>query len=436
LISTPVSAILGVETLVLGNLTSTSEVPSILLTWWLGDFISALIVAPFILLWVTKFRLSNYIKLRPILESLVGGLLLFSLALVIFGQQFFLNDRKYPISYLLIPPLIWVTFRLGYLGAITATLGLSIVATGFTLSGQGLFVTGNSNESLILLQIFMGTIAVISLILAAVLNQHEQADGKLKNAYLDLEEKVKERTAALETANKALIQADKQREVLVSIASHELRTPVTSIKGYTQMLQRRFIKAGDEVAAKQLGKMDEQIDKLMVLIQDLLDVTKIRAGRMELNKEIIVLDNLVREATEEMRRTTDRHAIIIQGETNKYVKADKIRLNQVLTNLLSNAIKYSPEADKIIVTMQTDNTEKSVIVCIQDFGLGVPQENREYIFDLFYRIDDDVRKSIGGFGLGLFIASEIIKSHNGRMWLENSSVRGSSFCFSLPIYEE
>lgn len=223
---------------------------------------------------------------------------------------------------------------------------------------------------------------------------------------------------------------EKQKDEFIGIASHELKTPVTSIKAYAQVLYRRFIKEGNIQAAHMLQKMDTQIDKLTSLITDLLDATKIEAGKLKLSMEKFEVDTLIADAVEEMQRTTEQHTLTIEGSANCTIKADKDRISQVIINLLSNAIKYSPDANQIIV--KVSSSQKSVTVCVQDYGVGIPKKLQKNIFKRFFRVEGSKELTFPGLGLGLYISAEIIKRHNGSISVESEPNQGSRFCFILP----
>jgi signal transduction histidine kinase len=244
------------------------------------------------------------------------------------------------------------------------------------------------------------------------------------------------RRAALAIEN-AQLYSDAQKAVIVrdefmNIASHELKTPVTSIKAFTQVLQRRFVQAGDERSSTLLGKLDDQINRLTALISNLLDVTRIQGGKLQFNENLFCFDDLVSEVVEEIQRTTDRHRIEIEGASRRALCGDKDRIGQVITNILTNAIKYSPRSDLICVRTLVD--EESLTLSVQDFGVGIPMERQQQIFERFYRIDGN--ESIPGIGLGLYISKEIIRRHGGTIWVESQQGSGSTFSFSLPIQDE
>ncbi len=226
-------------------------------------------------------------------------------------------------------------------------------------------------------------------------------------------------------------QLEIQKDEFIGIASHELKTPVTSIKGYTQVLKNRFGKEGNIKAVELLSRMDGQINKLTSLIADLLDSNKIEGGKLQFHEGYFDFNELTTEIVEEMQLTSTKHTIIKKLATTKTISGDRDRIGQVITNLLSNAIKYSPHSDKIIITTSED--KENITLCAQDFGVGVPKEKQYKVFDRFFRVGGKERDTFAGLGLGLYIAGEIIKRHSGRIWVESDGKKGSTFSFSLPI---
>ena len=221
-----------------------------------------------------------------------------------------------------------------------------------------------------------------------------------------------------------------KKDEFISLASHELKTPVTSLKAFTQILQMSLGEEGNNKAVDLLGRMDRQINKLTHLISDLLDVTKINAGKINFDKERLNLNKLIEEIAEEMQRTSNKHEIILQLGKGCEVNADRNRLGQVITNLLSNAIKYSPEADKIIVSSVFENNK--VKFYVEDFGIGISVNEQSQLFTRFFRGNDERIKTFPGLGLGLYISNEIVKRHDGFMDFESKPGKGSKFCVSLP----
>lgn len=227
-----------------------------------------------------------------------------------------------------------------------------------------------------------------------------------------------------------LVHLQQQKDEFIGIASHELKTPVTSIKAYAQVLEATFREKGYEKETAMLSRMGVQINRLTNLIGDLLDTTKIQAGKLLFNERWFNFNQVVEEVVEDMRRTSPRHTIIVELEDTGQVYADPERIAQVLANLLSNAIKYSPNADKIRVC--TTLEDDYVKVCVQDYGVGIAPDKHEKVFEQFYRVSGDKQHTFPGLGLGLYISSEIIRREGGRIWVESTVGKGSDFCFTLP----
>ncbi|MEO7801474.1 MAG: ATP-binding protein [Ginsengibacter sp.] len=234
-----------------------------------------------------------------------------------------------------------------------------------------------------------------------------------------------------EVKQDALLRTEdsRRKDEFISIASHELKTPVTSLKAYTQVLEQSFEKKKDTKSAEMLAKMNKQIDKLTGLIVDLLDVTKITNGEIAFNIEQFDFNELVEETVEEMQRTTAHRLIVNLSKCT--VAGDRNRLSQVLVNLLTNAIKYSPGAKKVLITSVCD--EEKVTLCVKDFGIGISPSQQPKVFTRFYRANENANYTFPGLGLGLYISAEIIKRHGGGIHFESKPDKGSTFCFALPM---
>lgn len=220
------------------------------------------------------------------------------------------------------------------------------------------------------------------------------------------------------------------RDDFISIASHELRTPITSLKMYTQVLQKQLSKKGETSFNHSLSRMDAQLNKLTGLISDLLNISKIELGRLEFQEEWFNLDEVVKEACEAIQQIATRHTIHIKGSIVQPVWGDKDRIGQVVTNLLTNAIKYSPQAQEVIVRLQAE--PDNALVSVQDFGIGIDSEHLNKIFTRFYRVSDPEEKTFPGLGIGLYLSYEIIKRHHGSVMVASEKGKGSVFSFSLP----
>ncbi len=223
---------------------------------------------------------------------------------------------------------------------------------------------------------------------------------------------------------------EQRKDEFIGIASHELKTPLTSIKGYTQILERIIQQIGDDKLKLYLKKTNTYIDRLNSLIADLLDVSKIQAGKLQMNFSEFDFDGLVNDGIESIQHINLQHKINKNGEIHQKIYGDRHRLEQVFTNLISNAIKYSPQANSIVISTSKD--KDNVVVAIQDFGVGIARDKQAKLFDRFYRVEETAKK-FSGLGIGLYISSEIITRHGGKMWLESDEGRGSTFYFTLPV---
>jgi signal transduction histidine kinase len=220
---------------------------------------------------------------------------------------------------------------------------------------------------------------------------------------------------------------ERRKDEFIGVASHELKTPLTSIKGYLEMLTMVEM---EQPKKQMVERAFANARKLEKLIQELLDVSKMQVGQLQLQLSAFDLGELIQETVTAFRIVSRTHVIVVE-ELPKFrrVVADRQRIEQVLVNLLSNAVKYSPGEEKVVVSCEERPVE--VIVEVRDLGPGIPRGEEEVIFDRFYR-SKEVAEHISGFGLGLYICRDIIRRHNGNIWVE-SRERGSAFRFSLPI---
>src|SRR6188768_2554498 len=238
-----------------------------------------------------------------------------------------------------------------------------------------------------------------------------------------------------------LSESDVQKNNFIAMASHELKTPITSIKGYVQLLLNAFDKEkGKEkqlpplLVRSSLISVDKQITRLTRLISELLDLTKIETGTLELKKENFSLNQLAIETVEDILYTNTRHKINLYHDFQAYVFADKDRIGQVMINFLTNAIKYSPDNNKIDVSIHK-TTSGHVAFTVRDYGIGIDKEEQEKIFERFYRAKGKEEQTYPGFGIGLFIAKEFVEKHGGQVLVESEKGKGSAFTFNLPIFK-
>ncbi|TCD11707.1 hybrid sensor histidine kinase/response regulator [Pedobacter frigidisoli] len=227
-------------------------------------------------------------------------------------------------------------------------------------------------------------------------------------------------------------QAEHKKDEFISIASHELKTPLTSVKGYIQLLQRSLSKDNKEMAQSHIEKASVQLEKLNDLIVDLLDISKIESGKMKFNMKSFCADNMVNNAIEMLQQSNPDFTITKLGKTSDMVFGDEMRLEQVVINFITNAIKYAPGTNQVNVTINIK--DEKFYLAVKDFGIGIPNEQQDKIFDKFYRVEENSNR-FNGLGIGLYICSEIINRHGGTIGVNSVPDEGSEFHFIIPITE-
>ena len=221
------------------------------------------------------------------------------------------------------------------------------------------------------------------------------------------------------------------KDDFIALASHELKTPLTSTKLYVDILKQRLEDNHDKKSLSYILKINDQIRKLLELVNYLLDVSKIQAGKLQFNLEKTDLTLFVRDVVHDIQQLTETHRFQFETTVDAWVVIDKDRLRQVLVNILNNAVKYSSQATKVLVTIE--RIKQHVVVTIKDYGIGIPKEKLLRIFERFYQVEDSKGYTYSGIGLGLYISKEIIEKHNGTLWIESEEGKGSTFYMSLPI---
>ncbi|MEP6846906.1 MAG: PAS domain-containing sensor histidine kinase, partial [Panacibacter sp.] len=221
---------------------------------------------------------------------------------------------------------------------------------------------------------------------------------------------------------------EQQKDEFISIASHEMRTPLTTAKAYIELLLLSLTEENQN--ALYATKAKHAVQRLHDLVAELLDASKIQNGQLNYNITTFDFNKMVDETIENMQLTAKNHIIRKTGIALQRITGDKDRLQQVLINLLSNAIKYSPKDDKVFVNVEEQSGE--IRVSVQDFGIGMSRKHLDKIFDRYYRVEEHAGH-FQGLGLGLYLSSNIIQRHKGSMWADSELGKGSIFCFALPV---
>ncbi|RZL15693.1 MAG: PAS domain S-box protein, partial [Pedobacter sp.] len=225
------------------------------------------------------------------------------------------------------------------------------------------------------------------------------------------------------------MKEDEQRKNdFIGIVSHELKTPLTSLNGYIQLLHRLAKKENNIFSTDALATAQRQVQKMTTMINGFLNISRLESGKIILEKTHFELDELLSACIEESRLVDKNHEITYEGCADIFVNADRDKISNVFSNLLSNAVKYSPNSPRILVRCEESATE--VTISIQDEGIGISKEDALHIFKRYHRVEGN--PTISGFGIGLYLSAEIIERHNGKIWVESEEGKGSTFSFSIP----
>jgi len=292
---------------------------------------------------------------------------------------------------------------------------------------------GLSDDDLSLLSTVAGQVAIAL--------ENADAYDRIERLHAELESRVRERSEELERssglltdANRQLEELDRLKSTFVSIVSHELRTPLTSIKGYVENMLDGLTGTLTDKQAYYLGRVKYNAERLTRMTNELLDLSRIEAGRMELHLSSVSVSELVSEVVESLQSVAREKGITIRqrGDTSlPFLQGDRDKLHQVLTNLIHNAIKFTPPNGQVLVALENRNDEWMEI-CVADTGRGIPPDELGKIFEKFYRGDAAPAESQGA-GLGLAIARSLVELHGGRIRVESTLGQGSRFFFTLPI---
>lgn len=231
-----------------------------------------------------------------------------------------------------------------------------------------------------------------------------------------------------------IVELEERKDEFINAASHELKTPLTTLNVYLHILKEHFTPAENAAVQLYLDKMGQQVDRMTRLIADLLDLSKIQSGVLEVSRERVSLQSLWTEVLENYGYLAPHHRLVLHPAPDASVTGDAERLSQVLINLLSNAVKYSPHNSTIEVAM--DLLPGQVLTRVTDRGMGIDKAHHRRLFERFYRVTREPQQTFPGLGIGLYICAQIIQQHQGSIWVESEPGQGAQFCFTLPLFPE
>ncbi|MGE0528070.1 MAG: MASE1 domain-containing protein, partial [Bdellovibrionales bacterium] len=408
-----ISGNMGVLSLWLGGVIFTSDIHQTWLAWWLGDSMGALVVAPLLFLYR---GIGPFPKLRWVSVLELTSL---SLSTLVVGAWIFF-DLSYPDStlfrqsYFVFPILLWAASRFGPRAAVGTTFVISCLAVAGTVVGRGPFTEYDPSENLFHLQIFLAVVALTSLILAAAVEEGKRERKRQRSASRRLSAQYKVMTALADARKKSeeeLRNALRARDQFLSMASHELRTPMTSLRLQTQIIGRAVARDGPKVFTRErmeqfVTQTERQVDRLAKLVDDMMDISRIRSGRLALQIESVDLRELIEEVVGRhflhLKEGVEGTAQVFWGEP-VYGQWDRFRLEQVMSNLVTNAIRYGQGKP---IEIRTERWGETVRIHVRDYGMGIEKKDQERIFDRFERAVS--ANEISGLGLGLFICKQIV----------------------------
>ncbi len=421
-ISTTVSATIGVASLMLGGVVTVATILSTWSAWWIGDVMGDLVFAPLLMVWGEMWVQKRlHLKDR---DTPLEALMIFGLLTVMCTWMFLSfpgNMTTRSLVYLIFLPLVWVSLRFRMPGATTAVLLTSVFAIWGTTVGNGPFAAVTLHEGLLSLQLFMGTVSVTALLLAATITEKARLFENLR-------------------------RVDQAKSEFVSLASHQLRTPPTAINWFSERLLSGKVGKLTPKQREYFSEIRHSNERMIELIDALLNVSRIDLGVLAVYPGPVVLRTVVHKALSDLKADILERKIQIRETyppTIKNVQADKHLLYVIIHNLLTNAIHYSPVGGTVSVRAVSRRRGTSVggramledrlILIVSDNGYGIPDEQQGQIFTKFFRADNVRKQQTYGTGLGLFIVKSILDKTGGDIWFQSQENKGTTFYVAFPL---
>ncbi|HXS68577.1 MAG TPA: MASE1 domain-containing protein [Candidatus Polarisedimenticolia bacterium] len=417
-LSTAVSATIGTLTLLACGFMRAHAYPAAWLTWWLGDMIGAMLVAPLILLWTAKPGL------RPGMNRTVEALLLLISILMIsainFSDLFPFGAKHYPLTFFFLPFILWAALRFESRGVVAFLALITCLAINGTWHGYGSYAMAGQNGSLLMLQTFICVATFAALVLAAAVNERKTAEEQYRKLNLELEQRVQQRTAQLEGTNKEL-------EAFCYSVSHDLRAPLRTIRGFSEVLLEQYkpqLDARGQDFLKRTCDAGLQMDKL---IEDLLKLS--RVSRNEIQQTQVNLSAMAHEIAADLAKSEPVRTVEFSISPGVQATGDERLMRLVMDNLLRNAWKFTKKRPDAKIEFGRSNGELSPFF-VRDNGVGFDMAYAGKLFGVFQRLHS--ASEFAGSGVGLAIVQRVINRHGGRVWADAKVNAGATFYFTLP----
>ncbi len=428
--STMISATVGVTSLAMAHFVPWSLYGQVWMTWWAGDLAGEMLVAPLIVIWAAAWRPAasrSALAWQPVpsaarvWEGAALGAGVIVLGYLIFMRWHSQYGRTEALGYLAVPLLIWAAFRFQQRGAVTAAFVLSAIAVRGTLMGAGPFSSGNANESLLLLQTFMGVNTLMALILAAVVAERMRA-------YAEREEILRRERSAREEAE----QANRTKDQFLAMLSHELRTPLTPVLLATTLLERSPDLPRHLCEHAQMIRRNVELEAR--LIDDLLDLTRVSPGKLQQNVKTAEVQEVLGRAVEICCAERAGDLVLELGAARHHVRGDPARLQQVFWNLMNNAAKFTPAGRPITIRSRNVEDDGVIEIEVTDTGVGIEPEILPRLFNAFEQGDSARARRFGGLGLGLAITKALVEAHGGPVTARSDGLgMGATFTVRMPV---
>jgi signal transduction histidine kinase len=415
ILSTAISATVGVASLYAGGIVPPSRLLATWRAWWVGDLVGALLVAPLILVWRSAPRARREVQ-RLETAALVAALVGVS-ALAFFSDLPYVPALGTPFHQVapLVTVLLWAAIRFGQRGTTTAVLCVSVAAIAATALGHGPFVLPELSQGLMLLQTFMAIVAATCLLFGATIAERRIANQELSEAKV-----------SAETANGAKSQ-------FLAVMSHELRTPLNAIQGFTELLETGVYGQLNEKQVDAVKRIEKNERELLSLINEMLGFIDAEKGRGAAESRNVPLADAFDTAERTIAPDVERKHLVLQRELVRpdlAVRADPKSLQQILGSLLSNASKYTDDGGTITLGAHEDGDK--VRIWVRDTGIGIREEQIERVFEPFFQADSGTTRQYSGVGLGLTIARTFARRMSGEVTLASEVGKGTTATVVLP----
>jgi signal transduction histidine kinase len=415
-LSTMISATIGVTSLYFAGLVAAQKLAETWRTWWVGDAIGALLVAPVILVWASRPRLS--LPASRLVEAALLSLGLVVASLIIFSVPATRGGGPLGHEYVFFPLLMWAAIRFGQRGAVTATLVVSAIAVAGTVLRQGPFIEPTLHESLLALQTFLGITGATFLVLGASISERERSKEELREA------------------RNVATAANRAKAEFLAVMSHELRTPLNAIAGYSELLSLGVSGPLNQKQNDAIARIRSNQHHLLALIDDVLSFAKIEAGRIPITAGPVRVCEALDSLEPLLRPDLLRHEVtfVWNGcDPTLLAQADPVKLRQILLNVIGNAIKFTPPHGRIGLSALRNGDRVSI--CVSDTGIGIPADKIERVFDPFFQVHAGTTREYDGVGLGLAISRDFARAMGGDIDVRSAPGEGCAVTIELSALD-